>query len=77
MPGLLDLRGGEEWRRVDGGDGAAGIESYGNVVGGDGVGKFGQGQYVISIVGEKGAEEFAAEGFDWSANRGERIDRFA
>jgi hypothetical protein len=59
---------------MDGGHGTARVKGDGDVVGGDGVREFGQCQDVVRIVGEEGAEEFATEGFDRSADRVKGID---
>ena len=59
---------------MDGGDGATGVEGDDDVVGGDDVGEFGDGQDVVRIFGEVGAEETATEGLNRAANRSERIN---
>ncbi len=71
--GFLGLGDREKSGRTHGGDGASGVEGDGDVVGGNGVRKFGDGQDIVGICREERADEGTAEGLDGSADGGEGI----
>lgn len=73
--GFASLGGSEKRGRVNGSNGATGVEGDGDVVQGDGIGEFGEGEDIVGIFGEEGADESPPKRFDGSADRSKRIDR--
>jgi hypothetical protein len=67
------LRGREQGSGLDTGNGAALREGGGDVIGSDGVGKFGNGQDVETASSEERGAEFTAKIFDRDANGREAI----